>query len=110
VGSREFSITREGGFLFPTHVMRDNSESIWRLCVRSMIRNRHTLQISTGELWEFRTPLFSLELSGIGESGAIVEGRVGRRKNEWTFSLQGAPTPELMSGIAFLHWRWYFAS
>lgn len=103
-------ISREAGLLFPRHSMRVRSDVVWRLSTVSALRNRHVLEVS-GARWKLTTPFFSLSITGEEAGGRKLCGRVGRRKSEWHFSVATErATPELLSGLAFVHWRWYFAS
>ena len=105
------AIKRTRRFPLPTYSLAGQSETIWQLATKSLFRNQHTLQIEGGDSWSFRTPLFSLGIQGVASSGAKMFGSIGRRKTEWYWSVEPqASGRELLSALAFLHWRWYFAS
>lgn len=56
---REQGIIRsEGPVPGVRYAMRRNGELVWRISVRSIVRNRHTLELAHGDSWTFDTPFF----------------------------------------------------
>jgi hypothetical protein len=111
VGALEshFTIHSVGSLLLPTHVMRTGDRQVWSLAARSPLRNRYTLQPAGEAEWLIKTPFFSVAISGQSESGAKLEGCIGRTRTEWLFSFEGrAPSTEFLAAVAWLHWFSYF--
>jgi hypothetical protein len=108
---KRFAVKRERHFLFPKYAMYANSEVVWRSSTKSLLQNRHEFQFAEGKNWSFRTPFFSVGIEGTADDGShTLKGNV-QRQNEWYFSIAPeTPTHELLSAVAFLHWRCYFAS
>lgn len=101
-------IRTERRLLLPRYVLQHDSTILWKISVRSIFRNRHTLEIAGDTTWSMRTPFFSVDFAGDAEDGAKVLGRVGERTYEWLWLVEpGRDSDAFLSAVAFMHRQWY---
>jgi len=85
-----FVMTRDG---FPVCTIR----------LRSILRNKYTLEFTNGEKWGFHAPLFSINFGATSETGKSIRIRV-KSHNVWFALLDPQhDRPELVCALAFLH-------
>ncbi len=83
--------------------MTGNGSPICAIRLKSMLRNKYTLDFANGEKWLYRMPLFSVNFGGASETGGKIRVRV-RSHNLWLIFLDPKDDrPELISAVAFLH-------
>ena len=89
--------------------MRRDGAAVWVSTVRSIVRKRHRLWVTNGEVWMFDTPFYWWQhLTGaIGERRKLVGG-VGPTTRLWGFGVEpGRDTLDLLAAVAFIHWKWW---
>ena len=101
-------IRTEQRFLLPKYALYQDSIIVWTLCVRSIFRNRHTLELAKNTTWNVRTPFFSTHFEGDAQDGSRVLGRVGQRVSEWLRLVHPDRDSEpFLAALAFMHRQWY---
>ena len=110
-GCSDGVIRSEGLVRGVRYVMRRNDEPVWSLSVRSVVRKRHELRLTSGEVWMFDTPFcWWRGLTGAVRGAPRMIGRVGPRKKFWLFGVEaGCDTDDVLAAVAVLHrnwWRW----
>jgi hypothetical protein len=101
-------IRTEQGLLFPKYALYQDSTILWTLSVRSVFRNRHTLQLAEDTRWDVRTPFFSTHFEGRAADGSRVLGRVGQHVSEWLWLVNpDRDSQPLLAAVAFMHRQWY---
>lgn len=104
-------IRSEGPGPLGRYVMRLNTEVVWVLSVRSIVRKHHTLCPVVGDQWTLDTPFFwRQQLAGSVSGTPRLLGRVGPTKRLWFMMVEaGHDTPDVLAAVAFMHrqwWRW----
>ncbi len=106
-GGREQAIIRSEG-LVPCvrYAMRRNGELVWKLTVRSIVRNRHVLELANGDSWAFDTPFYWWQnLTGTAFGARrLVGGLVVPTKRIWAMWIEpGRDSFDLLAAVAFMH-------
>jgi len=84
-------------------VMTRDGSPVCAIQLRSIFRNKYTLEFANGEKWVYRMPLFSVNFGGASENGGKIRVRV-RGHNIWLMFFDPEhDRPEVVSAIAFLH-------
>ena len=92
----------------PCFEMIENGQVVGKIALRSILRNKYTLQFHAGPVWTFRMPLFTLNFRGESTEGTYVWARVGPQKTQWNLLVEsGADSLHLLSGLAFIHREWW---
>jgi len=83
------------------YVMRLDTEVVWVLSVRSIVRKRHTLCPVVGDQWTFDTPFFWWQqLAGSVAGTPRLLGRVGPTKRLWFMMIEaGHDTPHVLAAV-----------
>ena len=110
-GCNDGVIRSEGLVRGVCFVMRRNDGPVWRLSVRSVVRKRHELRFTSGEVWMFDTPFYWWQgLTGTLAGAPRLIGHVGPRKTFWLFGVEaGHDADDVLAAVAVLHrnwWRW----
>ncbi|MGO9471312.1 MAG: hypothetical protein ACLQVF_45050 [Isosphaeraceae bacterium] len=106
-GGREQGVIRSEG-LVPgvRYAMRRDGKLVWKLSVRSILRNRHTLELANGDSWRFDTPFFWWQnLTGTA-SGAprLLGGLVVPTTMIWGMWIEpGRESRDLLAAVAYMH-------
>lgn len=107
---REVGIVEPEGFLPRTrYAMRQGRELVWMLSVRSVMRNRHALELADGDSWGFETPFFWWQhLTGTAFGARRLLGFVGPTKRYWLMQIEaGRDTFNVLTAVAFMHRQWW---
>jgi hypothetical protein len=94
------------------YTMHRNGELVWVLSARSIVRNRHALELANGDSWTFATPFFWWQnLTGTAFGAPrLLGGLVVPTKRVWAMWIDpGRDTFDLLAAVAFMHrqyWRW----
>lgn len=107
-GGREEGVIRPEG-LVPgvRYAMRRDDGLAWTLSVRSIVRNRHALNLAGGDSWAFRTPFFGVRLTGSVLDAPRLIGVAGPGMWAWQMQIEaGRDTIDLLAAVAFLHRQW----
>jgi hypothetical protein len=97
---------------FAVSEMRQNGELVWVFSVRSIVRNRHALELANGDSWTFDTPFFWWQnLTGTAFGAPrLLGGLFVPTKRVWAMWIDpGRDTFDLLAAVAFMHrqyWRW----
>ena len=91
--------------------MRRNGDPVWKLTVRSIVRNHHEFEPAVGVKWTFDTPFFWWQhLKGTADGVPRLLGEVGPTMRFWFMLVEpGRDTSDLLAAVAFMHrkwWRW----
>ena len=105
--SRIGVIQSEGCFLRPKHAMHVDGGISWILAPVSLLRHRHTLQLSDDMVWHIRTPFFSTACRADSADGATVIGHV-HRTDTWLWLIEpGRDVDLFLAALALVHREWY---
>jgi hypothetical protein len=108
--SHELGLVRSEGFVRALRfVMRRSGVVVWSSTVQSIVRKRHRVHLAGGDVWIFDTPFFWWHhyFTGTVARRTRLFGQIGPTKRHWGFVVEpGRATPELLSTVAFLHWKW----
>ncbi|MEI6195696.1 MAG: hypothetical protein WCS42_15355 [Verrucomicrobiota bacterium] len=84
-------------------VMLENGRSVCTINQRSFLRNKFTLNFSSGQKWVFRMPLFTVNFGGLSDTGEKIRVRV-RTHNIWYVLIDTkADSAQLAVALAFIH-------
>ena len=88
--------------------MIEHGETIGRISLRSLFRNRYTLQFGNEPTWTFHMPLLTIYFRAESTCGREVLVRVGPSKKQWNLLAEpGTDTIYLLCGLAFIHREWW---
>jgi len=106
-GQEVLRVRRSGRF--PARFeMLENGQSIGKIVLRSILRNKYTIEFKDGSIWTFHMPLFTIYFSGESTVGSHVWVMVGPSKREWNLLFEtGAEDKHLAFGLAFIHREWW---
>lgn len=90
---------------FPsTFDMHRNGETLGKIRLQSLFRNRYHIQFQHGPAWAFYMPLFTVCFSCESDAGGRVWGSLGRSELEWMVLIAaGFDDVQLVAALAFLH-------
>ena len=81
---------------------------IGRIRVRSMFRNKYSIDIDGMNSWTLRMPLFAVRFWGECGAGAEIWVVVGPSKMEWNILIKtGVREQPLVPALAFIHNEWW---
>jgi len=91
------------------YVMRLNTEVVWVLSVRSIVRKRHTLWPAVGDRWTFDTPFFWWQyVAGTVDGRPSLAGKIGPATMFWGWGVEPDRVSfDVLAAVAFLHWKWW---
>ena len=105
------TIHHEGILPYRRKVMRNASGTVWTLTVRSLVRNRHRLQIGDGETLIVETPFYWWQPLTAGprfDRKPGLVGMVGPTKAFWKMWIEpGRDRLDLLAAMACLHRQWW---
>lgn len=83
-------------------------ELVGTIRLRSLLRNRYTLDFREGSTWTFRMPLFSIQFYGMSTTGSRVWVIVGPGKRQWNLLMDPESDDiRLLACLAFIHREWW---
>jgi hypothetical protein len=83
--------------------MVENGSPICTIKLRSILRNKYSFDFANGQRWVFRVPLFTVNFSGVSETGEKIRVRL-RSHNIWYVIIDAkADNPKLVAVLAFIH-------
>ncbi len=92
----------------PRFEMIEHGETVGRIALRSLLRNRYTLQFRDEPNWTFHMPLFTVYFRAESTSGREVLVRVGPSKKQWNLLAEpGTASSYLLCALAFIHREWW---
>lgn len=107
---REGGVIQSNGWMPGFRFVLCREESVpWVLSVRSMLRKRHRLEVTGGDVWTFDTPFFWWQhLTGTVRGRSSLIGRVGPSKALWGWAVEPErDTVDILAAVAFMHWKWW---
>jgi len=76
--------------------------------MRSLLRNKYTIDIDGSNSWTFRMPLFTIRFRGDSDSGTDIWVVVGPSKMEWNILIRpGMSDRQCVTAWAFIHSEWW---
>ena len=85
-----------------------NGEVVGTIGLRSLLRNKYSLELKDGPTWTFRMPLFTIQFDGESNANSRVWVRLCPSKRQWNLLTQvGADDLRLLAGLAFIHREWW---
>ena len=101
-------IIRRASFIPPVFSIREAERSIGRIRMRSLFRNKYSIEIEGVGSWMFRMPLFTIRFYGVSSAGAEIWVIVGPSKMQWNILLRpGVKEWPLLAALAFIHNEWW---
>lgn len=98
-----FRIKLERKWSLGQFVMLENGLPVCTVNQRSLLRNKFTLNFTSGQKWIFRMPLFTVNFGGWSEAGEKIRVRV-RTHNIWYVLIDTkADSAQLAVALAFIH-------
>jgi hypothetical protein len=100
-------ITRERGFPARFNIV-EKDRVIGKVTLRTILRNKYSIEFNGGPGWLFHMRLFTIFFSGESSSALCVWVRVGPTKRQWNLLVE----PEvdnvyLLGALAFIHREWW---
>jgi hypothetical protein len=84
-------------------VMIENGVTVCTIKQKNILRNKYALEFSSGQKWVFRMPLFTINFSGISESGEKIQARLWAHEIWYVLIDATADNPQLVVVLAFIH-------
>jgi hypothetical protein len=76
--------------------------------MRSMFRNKYSIDIVGLNSWTLRMPLFTVRFCGDSRAGSEIWVVVGPSKMEWNILIKaGIEERPLVAALAFIHNEWW---
>jgi hypothetical protein len=106
---KEELIIRRVSFIPSIFFMREPDGGILgEIRMRSVLRNKYTIDFKGGDSWTFRMPLFTTNFWGDSNEEAGVWVMVGPSKMEWNILVSpGIDDRLLVPAVAFVHHEWW---
>lgn len=96
-------IKLEQKWVLARFVVIENGLSICTIKLRSILRNKYSLNFANGQRWIFRLPLFTVNFGGLSEMGEKIRVRV-QTHNIWYVQIDAnIDSPQLVAALAFIH-------
>lgn len=105
------AIIRRASFIPPVfHIIAANG-IIGRVRLRSLLRNRYTIEIDGVDSWTFRMALFTVQFRGDSGKATDLWVAMGPSEMEWSVLVRpGLEDRLLVPTLAFIHnERWHYA-
>lgn len=101
---RDEVVIRRASFIPPVFNIMEAGRIIGTVKMRSVFRNRYTIDIESVNSWTFRMPLFTIRFFGVSRSGPEIWVAVGPSKMEWSILIKrDAREWPLLAALAFIH-------
>ena len=105
---RETLRVRRASHFPPRFEMTEQGQTVGSISLRTVLRNRYTLQLRDEPTWTFHMPLFTVYFRAESTAGREVLVRVGPSKKQWNLLAEpGADSSRLLCGLAFIHREWW---
>lgn len=92
----------------PRFEMIEDGKPVGIIKLRSLLRNRYTIQFGNEPIWTFHMPLFTIHFRAESASGKEVLVRVGPSKRQWNLLTQpGTDSVYFLCALAFIHREWW---
>lgn len=105
---RDEIVIRRASFIPPVFNITAADRVIGTVRMRSMFRNKYTIDIDGVNSWTFRMPLFTVRFFGDSSAGAEIWVAVGPSKMEWNILIKGSAKEwPLLAALAFIHTEWW---
>jgi hypothetical protein len=92
----------------PRFEMVERGEPVASISLRSLLRNRYTIQVGDEPAWTFRMPLFTVYFRAESASGQEILVQVGPTKKQWNLLAEpGTDSLYLLGALAFIHREWW---
>jgi hypothetical protein len=97
-------VIRRASFIPPVFNIVRAGTIIGRLKMRSLFRNKYSIEIDQVNTWTFRMPLFTVRFFGESGAGPEIWVVVGPSKMEWGILIAAAAGEwPLIAALAFIH-------
>lgn len=101
-------IIRRASFIPSVFNIVETGGAIGRVAMRSMFRNKYTIDVDGVNSWTFRMPLFTVRFFGESSAGAEIWVTVGPSKMAWVILIKaGTKEWPLLAALAFIHTEWW---
>ena len=84
-------------------VMIENGLPICTVKLRSILRNKYSLNFANGQKWIFRMPLFTVNFGGLSEMGEKIRVRLWSHNVWYVLIDANVDSPQLVAALAFIH-------
>jgi hypothetical protein len=106
-GKEILRVVRETRFP-PRFKIVERGQTVGNVALRSILRNKYSIQFDGGPRWLFRMTLFTVYFPGVSSAGTRVWVRVGPSKRQWNLLVEPeADSVYLLAGLAFIHREWW---
>jgi len=83
--------------------MLENGLPVCTINQRSFLRNKFTLNFTSGQKWVFRMPLFTVKFGGMSETGERIRVRFWSHNIWYVMIDTKADSAQLAVALAFIH-------
>src|SRR5579859_7275992 len=98
-----FRIKLERKWSLAQFAMVENGLSICTIKLRSILRNKYSLDFSNGQSWIFRMPLFTVNFGGWSKAGEKIRVRLWSHNVWYVLIDPKVDSPQLVVALAFIH-------
>lgn len=106
--SRDELIIRRTSFVPSVFNIMEAGRVIGRIRMRSMFRNKYSIDVDGMNSWTFRMPLFTVRFFGDSRAGTEIWVAVGPSKMEWNILIKpDVKERPLVAALTFIHTEWW---
>lgn len=106
-GNEVLRVRRDNRFP-PCFEMVERGEPVGSISLRSLLRNRYSIQVGDEPTWTFCMPLFTVYFRAESTTGQEILVRVGPSKRQWNLLAErGTDSIYLLCALAFIHREWW---
>lgn len=106
--ARDELIIRRASFVPSAFNIMEAGKVIGRIRMRSMFRNKYSIDIDGMNSWTFRMPLFTVRFFGDSSAGTEIWVVVGPSKMEWNILIKpDVKERPLVAALTFIHTEWW---
>jgi hypothetical protein len=106
--AREELRVRRHSRIPPRFDMVQGGEVVGTIRLRSLLRNRYSMNLAGGPTWNVHMPLFTTYFYAESNADSRLWINVWPSKRQWNVLMQaGADDLRLLAGIAFIHRQWW---
>ena len=98
-----FIVKREPKLALAQFVIVEKGRPVCTIRLRSILRNKYTLDFVNGQKWVFRMPLFTVIFRGFSEAGEEIRVRLWSHNIWYVLIDTKADNPQLVAAFAFIH-------
>jgi hypothetical protein len=105
--AKEVLLVRRASFIPPRFDIIQAGKKVGRISLRSILRNKYTIELEGEASWTFLMPLYTIRFFGESDAGLQLWVVVGPSTMEWNLLMKrGADDVRLLSALAFIHCEW----